>query len=247
MSPTPTIALVTGANRGLGLEVSRQLARRDILVLMGARNMNSGQAAADRLAAEGLAVEPILLDLTRADHIARLAKTINTRFGRLDILVNNAGFIHPDEPRDGNNTEHVTRQVLRETFEVNLFGQVALTQALLPLIKQSTAGRIVNVSSILGSLTLQGDESSPATQVKRLAYDASKTALNQFTVHLAAALKQTPIKVNSAHPGWVKTDLGSSQAPMEVEEGAKTTVRLATLGSDGPSGGFYHVDQQIPW
>lgn len=242
-----TVALVTGANRGLGRETSRQLAQRGIIVLMGARNMDKGRAAADSLAAGGLVVEPVLLDVTRAEQISRLASTIATRFGRLDILVNNAGMIHPEEPMSDNSTERVTLQALRETFEVNLFGQVALTQALLPLIKKSAAGRIVNVSSILGSLTLQGDESSAATQVKPLAYDASKTALNQFTVHLAAALKHSPIKVNSAHPGWVKTDLGSSRAPLEVEEGAKTAVRLATLGPDGPTGEFYHLDERIPW
>jgi NAD(P)-dependent dehydrogenase (short-subunit alcohol dehydrogenase family) len=241
------IALVTGANKGLGLETCRQLGRRNTVVLMGARDIKKGLTAADGLRSEGLTVEPIQLDVTRADHIEKVQAFIETRFGRLDILVNNAGMIHPDEPLFANSSEKVSLQALRETFEVNFFGQVALTQALLPLIKKSPAGRIVNVSSILGSLTLHSNESSEATQVKPLAYDASKTALNQFTVHLAASLKQTPIKVNAAHPGWVRTDLGSQRAPMEVEEGAKTAVRLATLGAGGPTGKFYHLDEALPW
>jgi NAD(P)-dependent dehydrogenase (short-subunit alcohol dehydrogenase family) len=241
------IALVTGANKGLGLETCRQLARRATAVLMGARDIKRGREAADGLKSEGLAVEPVQLDVTRADHIAQVVAFIETRFGRLDILVNNAGMIHPDEPMFANSAEQVSLQALRETFEVNFFGQVALTQALLPLIKKSPAGRIVNVSSILGSLALHSDESSQATQVKPLAYDASKTALNQFTVHLAASLNKTPIKVNAAHPGWVKTDLGSQRAPMDVEEGAKTAVRLAMIGPDGPTGKFFHFDELIPW
>jgi NAD(P)-dependent dehydrogenase (short-subunit alcohol dehydrogenase family) len=242
-----TIALVTGANKGLGLETCRQLARRETTVLMGAREIKKGREAADSLKAEGLTVEPVQLDVTRADHIAQVVAFIETRFGRLDILVNNAGMIHPDEPMFANSAEQVSLQALRETFEVNFFGPVALTQALLPLIKKSQAGRIVNVSSILGSLTLHSDESSQVTGVKPLAYDASKTALNQFTVHLAASLNKTPIKVNAAHPGWVKTDLGSQRAPMEVADGAKTAIRLATLGPDGPTGKFFHVDEEIPW
>lgn len=241
------IALVSGGNKGLGRETCRQLARWGITVLMGARDIKKGRQAADGLKSGDLTVEPVELDVTRADHIAQVKDFVEYRFGRLDILVNNAGMIHPEEPLYANSTEHVSPQALRETFEVNFFSQVALTQALLPLIRKSPAGRIVNVSSILGSLTLHSDESSEATQVKPLAYDASKTALNQFTVHLAASLKQTPIKVNAAHPGWVKTDLGSQRAPMEVEDGAKTAVRLAIIGADGPTGKFFHFDEEIPW
>ena len=241
------IALVTGANKGLGLETCRQLARLKMTVLMGARDLKIGREAADGLKSENMTVEPVQLDVTRADHIAQVVAFIETRFGRLDILVNNAGMIHPDEPMFANSAEQVSLQALRETFEVNFFGQVAVTQALLPLIKKSSAGRIVNVSSILGSLTLHSDESSQVTQVKPLAYDASKTALNQFTVHLAASLNKTPIRVNAAHPGWVKTDLGSHRAPMEVEEGAKTAVRLAIIGPDGPTGKFFHFNEEIPW
>jgi NAD(P)-dependent dehydrogenase (short-subunit alcohol dehydrogenase family) len=144
-----------------------------------------------------------------------------------------------------NSAETVSPKALRATFDVNFFGLVELTQALLPLIRKSNSGRIVNVSSILGSLTLQSREED--NEIKPLAYDATKTAVNAFTIHLAAALKHTPVKVNSAHPGWVRTDLGGKKAPMGVEEGAKTAVRLATLGADGPSGRFFHLGQELPW
>jgi len=240
-----TIALVTGANKGLGLETSRRLAQQGMTVLLGVRDLGKGAQAVNAL--PDLAVTPVELDVTREDHIAAAKAYIENRFTRLDVLVNNAGMIHPEEPLFANSAETVSQAALKETFDVNFFGQVALTQALLPLIKKSAAGRIVNVSSILGSLTLHSDESSDATQVKPLAYDASKTALNQFTVHLAAALTGTAIKVNSAHPGWVKTDLGGHQAPMDVTDGAKTAVQLATLGPEGPSGKFFHFDEEVPW
>ena len=137
--------------------------------------------------------------------------------------------------------------MLSKVFETNFFAQVAVTKALLPLIRKSEAGRIVNLSSILGSLTLQATPDSPIYNAKSFAYDASKTALNAFTVHLAYELKDTKIKVNSAHPGWVKTDMGGSQAPMELDDGAKTTVALATLGEDGPTGGYFHMGKPLPW
>jgi NAD(P)-dependent dehydrogenase (short-subunit alcohol dehydrogenase family) len=241
------IALVTGANKGLGLETSRQLAGQGLTVLIGARDLEKGSAAVNLLQNEGLDAIPVELDVTRSDHVKAVKGMLEKRFGRLDVLVNNAGMIHPEEPLFTNSAATVSPTALKETFEVNFFGQVALTQALLPLIRKSKAGRIVNVSSILGSLALHSDETSDATGVKPLAYDASKTALNQFTVHLAAALKDTAVKVNSAHPGWVKTDLGGQQAPMAVTDGAKTAVRLATLGQEGPTGGFFHNDEEIPW
>jgi NAD(P)-dependent dehydrogenase (short-subunit alcohol dehydrogenase family) len=137
--------------------------------------------------------------------------------------------------------------VLRKIFDTNFFAQVALTQTLLPLIEKSEAGRIVNLSSILGSLGLQADPKSPIYHAKAFAYDASKTALNAFTVHLAYDLRDTKIKVNSAHPGWVKTDMGGPQAAMELSEGGKTSVELATLPADGPTGGYFHLGQALPW
>lgn len=238
------IALVTGANKGLGFETSRQLAQKGIKVLMSARKESKGKAAAKKLQSEGLDVEFILLDVTNSEHIKRVRKYIEKHFGKLDILVNNAGMVSPEEPLVSNSVETVSPKALRQTFDVNFFGAVELTQALLPLIKKSNAGRIVNVSSILGSLEYQSEESN---DFKPFAYDASKTALNQFTIHLAAALKNTPIKVNSAHPGWVKTDMGGQDAPMDVTEGAKTAVKLATLSLKGPTGKFFHLDEEMPW
>jgi NAD(P)-dependent dehydrogenase (short-subunit alcohol dehydrogenase family) len=241
------IALVTGANKGLGLETSRQLAQKGIHVVMGARDAAKGRQAAETLAAEALAVTFLELDVTREDHIQAAADHLEAHFGQLDILINNAGMVHPQETLFGNSTATLPPAALKATFDVNFFGTVALTQQLLPLLKKSTAGRIVNVSSILGSLGLHADPAGDLGPIKPFGYNASKSALNQFTIHLAATLKDTPVKVNSAHPGWVKTDMGTDQAPMAVAEGAVTAVRLATLGSDGPSGGFFHFDDPVPW
>jgi NAD(P)-dependent dehydrogenase (short-subunit alcohol dehydrogenase family) len=191
-------------------------------------------------------VEPFRLDVTRLEDHQEIARHLEDRYGKLDILVNNAGLLLEDSdfgaPGGSNTTLTVTPDVLRRTFETNFFGAVFLTQALLPLIRKAPAGRIVNLSSNLGSLALHYIYNR-----KPFAYDASKTALNAFTVHLAHALRGTPIKVNSAHPGWVKTDMGRSAAPMEVSEGGKTSVQLATLPDDGPTGGFFHLGQPLPW
>ena len=136
---------------------------------------------------------------------------------------------------------------IKDTFQTNLFSVIALTQKLLPLIKKSDAGRIVNVSTILSSLTLHSAKDSPISPAKEFAYNASKTALNAFTIHLANELKDTNIKVNSGHPGWVKTELGGPNAPIEVEDSYKTSLRLATLDDDGPSGGLFHEEEKLPW
>jgi len=239
------IALVTGANKGLGFETSRQLSEQGIKVLMGSRSITRGRKAVRSLLDEGRDVELIHLDVTKTDHIRQAAKYIKEKYGRLDILINNAGIVHSEESSSANSAATVSPKALRATFDVNFFGLVELTQSLLSLIRKSNSGRIVNVSSILGSLTLQSREED--NEIKPLAYDATKTAVNAFTIHLAAALKHTTVKVNSAHPGWVRTDLGGKKAPMGVEEGAKTAVRLATLGADGPSGRFFHLGQELPW
>lgn len=241
------VALVTGANKGIGFATSRRLARLGIKVLMGVRNEKRGTAAVKKLQAEGLDAELILLDVTRSDHMEQVREAIEKNYGRLDILVNNAGILHPDDSPSSNSSATVSMQALRETFAVNFFGLVELTQVLLPLLRKSEAGRIVNVSSMLGSLTLHSDPGAGLHAFKPLAYDASKTAVNQFTVHLAALLEDTPIKVNSAHPGWVKTDLGGEEAPMDIDDGAKTSVALATLGENGPTGGFFHLGKTMPW
>jgi len=152
-----------------------------------------------------------------------------------------------DPSKPFNSVITVSQENLRKTFETNFFQLIDLTTTLLPLIRKSPAGRIVNLSSVLGSLTLHSDPKSPIYDKKNFAYDASKTALNAYTVHLAQELRDTPIKVNSAHPGWVKTEMGGDAAPMELSEGGKTSAQLATLPADGPSGGFFHMGQALPW
>jgi NAD(P)-dependent dehydrogenase (short-subunit alcohol dehydrogenase family) len=239
------IALVTGANKGLGFETSRQLAQQGVLVLMAARSATKGKAAAKELQKQGLPVEFIQLDVTKPEQIRNAAAGIKKRFAKLDILVNNAGT-SVGEDRSPNSTATVSPKALRQTFDVNFFRLVELTQKLLPLIAKSDAGRIVNVSSIMGSLAIHSREGG-LSSYKPFAYDASKTAVNAFTIHLAAALSGTKIKVNSAHPGWVRTDMGGPNAPLTPAVGAKTAVRLATLGPDGPTGRFFHGEEELPW
>jgi NAD(P)-dependent dehydrogenase (short-subunit alcohol dehydrogenase family) len=246
MAPEKKIALVTGANRGIGFETARQLGQKNVTVIVAARTLKSAEETASTLKAEGVDAFPVKLDVTSAQDREAAAKTVGDRFGKLDILINNAGV----GAQDGtlvNKTIHTTEEELQKIFGTNLFSVIAVTRAFLPLLKKSEAGRIVNLSSILGSLTLHADPDSRIASVKTFAYDASKAALNAFTIHLAAELKHTKIKVNSAHPGWVKTDMGGEDAPMELPEGAKTSVDLALLGPDGPNGRFIHLGQELPW
>jgi NAD(P)-dependent dehydrogenase (short-subunit alcohol dehydrogenase family) len=242
------VALITGANKGIGLETARQLGKLGIAVLVGARDAAKGEEAAAKLRTEdGITAHAVKLDVTNfADHVA-VKDFIERQFGKLDILVNNAGIAIDEGGWEGNFTSTTSQEVLQRTFNTNFFALVALTQTLLPLIRKSDAGRIVNLSSILGSLTLHSSPDSPIYAAKKFAYDASKTALNAFTIHLAHELKETPVKVNSAHPGWVKTDMGTDAAPMEVPDGAKTSVELATLAADGPTGGYFHLGKPLPW
>jgi NAD(P)-dependent dehydrogenase (short-subunit alcohol dehydrogenase family) len=242
------VAFVTGANRGIGLETARQLGKLGILVVIGSRDAEKGKQAADALRSEGSAVESLRFDVTNPDDHRAVYDHLDRKFGKLDILINNAGIASESEGAvSPGRTSTVLPQTLRKTFDANFFAPVALTQSLLPLIRKSPAGRIVNLSSILGSLTLQATPGSPIYDSKSFAYDASKTALNAFTVHLAYELRDTPIKVNSAHPGWVKTDMGGPNAPMEIADGGKTSTQLATLPADGPTGGFFHLGEALPW
>lgn len=246
MNQEKRVALITGANKGLGLETARQLGRMNITVLLGARDISKGEQAAKKLSSEGIDARALRLDVTSDKDRDAAARFIQEKFGKLDILVNNAA-IAVDGGWGGNTTSSTTPQALQQTFATNLFATVALTQALLPLLRKSPAARIVNLSSIMGSLTLHSDPKSPIYGVKPFAYDASKAALNAFTIHLAHELRDTKIKVNSAHPGWVKTDMGTDAAPMGVEEGARTSVALATLPDDGPTGAFIHLGKTLPW
>jgi NAD(P)-dependent dehydrogenase (short-subunit alcohol dehydrogenase family) len=245
MANTGKVALITGANKGLGFEMARQLGKAGVTVVMAARDAQKGESAAEKLRAEGMDVRFLKLDVTnKADHAAAAA-FLEKNFGRLDILINNAGIAA--EGFGVGKASTTSEDVIRRTFETNFFAPIFLTQALLPLIRKSEAGRIVNMSSILGSQTLHADPASPIYEAKSLSYDASKAALNSFTIHLAHELKDTKIKVNSAHPGWVKTDMGTDAAPMEIPEGGKTGVELALLGANGPNGGYFHLGKPLPW
>lgn len=241
---TQKIALITGANKGIGLETARQLAQQKYTVLLGSRDAAKGEAAAESLRKEGLEVKAIAIDVSNGASIQEAAQAVAAEYGHLDALINNAGIM-TDDP-----TKKVSEQSLgawRQTFETNLFGVIATTQAFLPLLRKSPAGRIVNLSSILGSNTLHTDPASPIYDFKLPAYNVSKSAVNAWTVQLAYELKDTPIKVNAAHPGWVKTEMGGEGATMELPDGAKTSVALATLPADGPSGTYSHLGDTLPW
>jgi NAD(P)-dependent dehydrogenase (short-subunit alcohol dehydrogenase family) len=239
------VALISGANKGIGFETARQLGKQGYTILLGARDLAKGETAAAELKKDGIDVRPVKLDVVNEADLKAVGEKIEREFGKLDVLVNNAGVSF--EGFGSNEPSKTPVDVLRKTLDTNFFAVVAVTQALLPLLKKSDAGRIVNVSSILGSLTLQATEGSPIYDFKAFAYDTSKAALNSFTIHLAHELKGTKIKVNSAHPGWVKTDMGTDAAPMEIVDGAKTEVQLATLAADGPSGGYFHMGETLPW
>jgi len=242
---TGKVALITGANKGIGLETARQLGKLGVTILVGARDLAKGDEAAGVLRGVGVDARAIKLDVANEADRAAAAKYIEKEFGRLDILINNSGVML--DPRTGNATSTTPAALLHETFETNFFAVVELTQTLLPLLRKSEAGRIVNLSSILASLTLHATKGSPIYNSKTFAYDASKSALNSFTIHLAHELRGTKIKVNSAHPGWVKTEMGGDGAQMEIGDGAKTSVQLATLPEDGPTGGYFHMGEALPW
>ena len=236
------VALVTGANKGIGLEIARQLGREGIIVFLGARDEARGLATAEKLRAEGLDARPLRLDVTDDESVAAAASFLEQSAGRLDILVNNAGIAIDDGP-----PSRVSGDALRRTYETNVFGVVRVTQAFLPLLRRSDAGRIVNLSSGLGSLTLNSDPTSPFASVKFLAYNSSKSAVNAITVQFAYELRDTPIKVNAADPGYVATDMNRNQGVRSVEQGAATPVRLATLPADGPTGGYFNDEGPVPW
>ena len=245
MTQDKKVALVTGANRGIGFETAKQLGEEGITVVVGARTLQSAEETASKLKSQGIDAYGIQLEVTSAADRDAAAKFLEEKFGKLDILINNAGV--GSSTGFANVTSQVTDEELQRIFSTNLFAVVSITRELLPLLKKSEAGRIVNLSSILGSLTLHADPNSPIADFKSFAYDGSKSALNAYTIHLAHELKDTKIKVNSAHPGWVKTEMGTDAAPMEIPDGAKTSVALALLGADGPSGRFIHLGQELPW
>ncbi len=232
MTQNGRIALVSGGNRGIGLEIARQLADRGMTVILGSRDEEQGRAAARRLSGNVVARQ---LDVADEESVARLATSVDDEFGRLDVLVNNAGISNDDGQRGMNADLDRVRQAL----EVNLFGAWRLCELAVPLMQRHGYGRIVNVSSGMGALEDMGG-GSPG-------YRVSKTALNALTRILASELRGSGILVNSVCPGWVQTDMGSSRAPRPVEEGADTPVWAATLPNNGPTGGFFRDRRPIPW
>jgi NAD(P)-dependent dehydrogenase (short-subunit alcohol dehydrogenase family) len=235
VSDTRQIALVTGANRGIGLEIVRQLAAKGITTILAARDARKAEEAARRLSAEGLPVHARELDVADQGSVDRLAKSVESEFGKLDVLINNAGILL-DQERTGLDAG---MDAVRTTLETNVIGAWRVAQAFAPLLKKSGRGRLVNLSSQLGQLGSM-ESGYPG-------YRVSKSALNAVTRILAADLKPAGVLVNSACPGWVKTDMGGPQAPGTVQQGADTPVWLATLPDDGPTGGFFQGRKPIAW
>jgi NAD(P)-dependent dehydrogenase (short-subunit alcohol dehydrogenase family) len=233
------IALITGANKGIGYETARLLAGQGVTALVGARDEGRGRAAAERLG------QPyVRIDVTDEESVSAAAKWIEAEYGALDILVNNAG-IAGDLARTVPST--IPARALREVYETNVFGVVTVTNAMLPLLRRSPAGRIVNVSSGLGSVSLASAPDGPYAHATFLAYNSSKSALNMITVLYARELRNTPIKVNAADPGYCATDLNSHTGLRTAEQGAAIAVRLATLDEDGPTAGYLSDDGTVPW
>ena len=237
------IALVTGANKGIGFEVARELAKSGCTVLLGARNQQLGEDAVANLRQAGFEAHYIAIDLDDHTTVHAAAETIRTQFGQLDILVNNAGIA---DRADGPPSS-VGLEVVQRVLHINFVGSLAVTQAMLPLLRSSPAGRIVNVSSGLGSLTQNADPAYEFAAVKYLAYNTSKAALNMLTVQLAHELRETAIKVNSADPGFTATDLNGNSGYQTIAEGAAEAIRLALLPEDGPTGTYSDRHGLVPW
>ena len=237
------VALVTGANRGIGYVISRRLGEQSITVILGARDPNKGAEACSRLQGQGLDVHFELLDMSDEKSIKAAIGSIRKQFGRLDILVNNAGIMIDGEE----DAQNVGQETIQMTMQTNVMGPLMLCQACIPLMKTGGYGRIVNMASTLGSLTEMADPRSMYAGVRTPAYRFSKAGLNCITTLLAKEVRDDNILINSACPGWVRTDMGGDQAPLTPEQGADTPVWLATLPDGGPTGGFYRERTLIPW
>jgi NAD(P)-dependent dehydrogenase (short-subunit alcohol dehydrogenase family) len=236
------IALITGANKGIGFEIARQLGKKGFTVLIGARDATRGKQATESLQSESIDAYFLEIDVTIQSTIDKAAAIINSKFGKLDVLVNNAGIFIDKKP-----PSQLEQEVLRKTFDTNVFGVIAVTQAVLPLLRKSASARIVNLSSGLGSLALTTNLEHEYSKYLLLAYNTSKTALNQITVQFANELRGEGIKVNAADPGYVATDLNDHNGTRTVQQGATVAVRLATLDSNGPTGGFFDEDGSVEW
>ena len=243
MSTTKQTALVTGANKGIGFETARQLAQLGFTVWLGCRDQERGESAAKELADDG-DVRLVILDVTDAESVRAAAVRIGDETGALDVLVNNAGVAIGE----GEGLPSTVRpETIQHTFDVNFYGALRVTQAFLPLVQMAQAGRIVNVSSTMGSITTLVSPGNPLGQFPVFAYPASKTLLNALTGWLAVEFKGTPIKINSVCPGYNATDLNNNLGTQHPSEGAKVVVRAATLEADGPSGSFFDVNGPVGW
>ena len=246
------VALVTGANQGIGLQIAKELAAKSFTVLVGSRDLARGEEAAKTIEGDARALQ---LDVTDRASIAAAAERIRNELGRLDVLVNNAA-ISNTRKRPGVSVEEYSKSTrpsvvsldeVRAVWETNVFGVLAVTQAMLPLLREAPAARIVNVSSGVGSLTRNSDPAFPYRSIFGPVYPASKTALNAMTLAMAIELESTGIKVNAACPGFTKTNLNNYAGTQTVEEGAREPVRLALLGPDGPTGTFSNAAGPLPW
>lgn len=237
------IALITGANKGIGYELARQLGEEGVTVLVAARNAKLGNAATAKLRAEGADAHFIELDVTKPQTIAKAAQTIQRQYGRLDILVNNAAIVDKADGPPSTADPGAVRRVL----DVNFFGVLAVTQAMLPLVRKSEAGRIVMLSSGLGSLTWNADPKWSFAAVKPLGYNGSKAILNMMTVQLAWELRDTAIKVNTVNPGYTATDMNGNKGTQTLAEGAAEALRQALAPDDAPTGLFVQTGGVVPW
>ena len=242
------VAVVTGANKGLGREIARRLAAEGMVVYLGARDENRGRAAAEDLGAEGGDVRFLQLDVTDQAQVDAAAARVEAESGRLDVLVNNAGILLELETP----VTEAGGEQLRETYAVNLIGAVAVTRASIPLLRRSAPARVVNMSTPLGSLSLIADPGTHFAKMGLLAYSSSKSALNCATVLYANTLRDDGVLVNAAWPGYVATDLNQNRGALTVEQGAELPVELALLGADGPTGGFFTrgddgTRKTVPW
>lgn len=238
------IALITGANKGIGLEIARQLAQAGVFVIIGARDAGRAAAAVSDLAAQGLKAQSVAIDLTDHASIAEAAQAIETQYGRLNILINNAGIVDAADGPPSTSSAEAARRIMNTNF----VGTLAVTQAMLPLLRKAPTARIVNLSSSLGSLTLNGDPTSTYYAARLIGYNASKAALNMLTVQLAEELRDTQILVNSVSPGYVKTDLTGHKGYLTVEEGARMPVHYALLtAEEAVTGHFVEASGVTPW